>query len=162
MIIRSSKLHYLVAQKMHSTLKYQLQNIIPEQHRWKLDLLSHWDGIIGHLKDKVIIEKITEGTLFLGVCHPAWAQELFLLSSVIKEKINRVLAENRISEIKFKVVAITKNKNIKTVSKITTYSLLPVTLNEKEQRAIQAIGDDELQNALKLFYSRCKHVKGEK
>ena len=146
---------------MLSSLKNQLQNIIPEQHRWKLTLLSNWDAIIGHLKDKVVIERITEHTLFLGVCHPAWAQELFLLSSVIKEKINRVLAENRISEIKFKVVAIKKNTNIKAVSKKTATQLTPAVLSEREQKAVQAIGDDELQGALKLFYSRCKAVKGE-
>src|SRR3989304_6289270 len=78
-----------------------LATVFPEEHRWKMDLFEHWDSLIGNLKGKVKIEKIENDVLTLGVVHPAWAQELYFFSGMLKDKINGVLNEERIRIIRF-------------------------------------------------------------
>ncbi len=48
-------------------LQTLLLKVIPQKHQWKLSIHTHWDHIIGSLKDKVILEKITEDSLILLV-----------------------------------------------------------------------------------------------
>ena len=75
---------------MSKCLKELLINIIPKEHSWKITLFQNWDNIIGSLKNKVIIDQIKDDVLYLGVVHPAWAQELHMLSPMLKAKINRM------------------------------------------------------------------------
>ena len=89
-----------------------LNDIFPKEHVWKMKLFQNWDGIIGSLKSKVRIEKLEGSMLVLGVCHPAWAQELFMLSNVIKNKINRLLKEDKIKDIDFLIITDRKVPNI--------------------------------------------------
>ena len=85
-----------------------LTNIIPQEHSWKIKLFGQWKNIIGHLSEKVRIEKITESSITLGVCHATWAHELFLLSPMIKKKINNLLREEKIKNIHFRTVTLEK------------------------------------------------------
>src|SRR3989338_8474453 len=85
---------------MIQPLKNFIHSIIPEEHLWKLELFKQWNAIIGKMKDKVIIEKIDGETLYLCASHPVWAQELLLLTPILKEKINAFLPANTIKTIR--------------------------------------------------------------
>lgn len=148
---------------MTKDIKELLQSIIPQEHLWKFKLLNHWDTIMGHLKDKVTIEQITNDTLFLGVIHPAWAQELFLLSSQLKQKINNCLAQERIKTIRFvssdKMVKKTK-KQAPCSASTKTYNSSPITaLSMQEQQKLSFVKDHDLKLYLEQFFIRCKNVK---
>jgi len=143
-----------------------LIDIIPAKHQWKIKLLGSWDDIIGNLRDKVRIEQISENSLTLGVCHSTWAQELFFLSPILKKKINKLLQEDKIKNIKFRTVTRTSKKaQYKTFAqaqrkpKITINSI-EHSLTITEHSTLQAIKNDELASVLEQFYIRCKKIKG--
>lgn len=136
-----------------------LLTIIPQEHRWKLVLFQRWDSIIGTLKDKVKIEKIQNDALFLSVSHPSWAQELLMLSGLLKRKINNILQEERIKVIRFSTTSFKP-----TVEPITQSSLfmpippseapVSVTLTHKERKTLEGIASDDLRSALEQFCVR--------
>jgi hypothetical protein len=148
---------------MTKAIQELLLEIIPKQHRWKVTLLKQWPSIIGSLDGKVIIEKITDNCLYLGVCHPSWAQELFILSSVIKQKINIALAENRIENIKFRVMPQAQAKQVFLHIKKTNNTVKTNTsLSSKEKKCLSDVKNDILRTALEDFYIKCKNnQKGE-
>lgn len=146
-----------------------LTTIIPQEHQWKIRLFSHWNNIIGKLKTKVRIEKINNNSLTLGVCHPTWAHELFLLSPTIKQKINTILKENKIKTIQFKAVDFSErtyhsNKTNRYAS-ISNYETQECCLSITESTNLEQIKNFELRSAITKFHIRCKKVqqiKGEK
>ena len=121
-----------------------LTNIIPQEHSWKIKLFGQWKKIIGHLSEKVRIEKITNHSLTLGVCHATWAQELFLLSPMIKKKINVLLKEEKIKNIQFKTVSFKKNTSSckRTKYKDTTETERNLTIVEHSH--LQTVKNKEL------------------
>lgn len=149
---------------MSKQIKQLLENFIPKEHLWKIKLFMHWDEIMGPLKDKVTIEEIKDGILLLGVVHPAWAQELFLLSHTLKQKINTCLQQERIKVIRF--VFIDKSK--RSIAPQTQYfdkkiaikQPKLVTLTQQEQKILQGIKDQALKTSLEEFCVRCKKSKG--
>lgn len=141
-----------------------LLQVIPAEHQWKFVLFEKWDSIIGPLANRVKIEKITEDTVFLSVVHPSWAQELFLLSNMLKKKINYALNGDKIKNIRFKTAAFNFKEKTQLV---TTYSPLfpqfstksprpPAKLNKREQGVLEVVGCDGLRSALEIFYAQCK------
>lgn len=143
-----------------------LVDVIPEEHHWKITLLNQWETIIGNLKEKVRIEKITGNSLVLGVCHSTWAQELYFLSPVIKKKINVALKAERIKNIKFKTVG---RRRKKTLSKRKSFKKEQSSQKKKEysltileHTKLQAIANPELAKVLEKFYIRCKSMKQKK
>jgi hypothetical protein len=135
-----------------------LTNIIPQEHSWKIKLFGHWKKIIGNLSEKVRIEKITCHSITLGVCHATWAQELFLLSRMIKKKINVLLKEEKIKNIQFKTVSFDKNKNKKRIKSICK-SKKEHNLSIVEHSHLQTVKNQELARELGRFYVRCKETK---
>jgi hypothetical protein len=141
-----------------------LTQAIPKEHRWKLQLYEAWEAIIGPLKGKVKIEKIEGDTLFLAVCHPSWAQELFLLSNMLKKKINLALNSERIKNIHFKTTSFNFTEKTQTVTITSAYlgqlsikpQTTPVKLTKKEQEALGGVECDDLRKMLQLFYASCK------
>ncbi len=85
-----------------------LRDFVSKEHNWKTKLLKDWGTIIGPLKNKVTVEKVEGKLLVLGVTHPAWAQELFLLSDMLKKKINSHLDREYIKIIRFKILQVRK------------------------------------------------------
>lgn len=81
---------------MARAIKEFLKGCIDRDAQWKIVLLKHWDDIIGPMKENVSLEYIKNNRLYLGVTHPAWAQELFLLSPILKKKINQLLKKELI------------------------------------------------------------------
>lgn len=145
---------------MTTQIKQLLEHFIPKEHLWKIKLFMNWDAIMGPLKDKVTIEEIKEGTLLLGVIHPAWAQELFLLSPTLKRKINTCLEQERIKVIRFIFIDKAKrNIQPKTLyfdKKIADKQTKLVTLTQQERQKLQNIKDPELKTSLEQFYAKCK------
>ena len=137
-----------------------LVNIIPEQHLWKIKLFNQWDKIVGNMKGRVRIEKLTENSLTIGVCHATWAQELFFLSPMIKKKINNILKEEKIKNIRFKTVNFNQKKGPSAKSvKSKNKRYVEHCLTISEHGTLKSIGNDELAEALEQFYVRCKRTK---
>lgn len=141
-----------------------LNNIVDKQESWKIKLLQNWSKVIGGLKDRVVIEKIDRNLLILRVCHPAWAQELFLISDVLKQRVNSVLGKEQIKEIRFISATIkkggAKNQNVKDFSNSDDNRFDNVFLTPSEKKSLSKITDDELKESLEKFYLCCK--KGRK
>jgi hypothetical protein len=128
--------------------------LLPDEHQWKLKLLTQWQTIMGNLHAHVTIEKITEDTLYLGVFNSSWLQELYLLSPLLCETINKNLDRARIKQLRFKQVA---RKKKKTVSDTQTFKpVVAVSVSEREKRHLEKVKDPELRQALQLFLIRCK------
>lgn len=149
---------------MSAPLRSILLQVIPAEHQWKFVLFEKWDSIIGPLAERVKIEKITEDTVFLSVVHSSWAQELFLLSNMLKKKINFALNGDKIKNIRFKTAAFNfKEKTQLVTTKLTLIPQFstkmprpPAKLDKREQGVLENVGCDDLRSALKNFYAQCK------
>ena len=142
-----------------------LVNLIPKEHSWKLTLFQNWESIIGNLKDKVIIDQIKDDILYLGVTHPVWAQELHMLSPMLKTKINAALDQPRIKAIRFKVVDSSfKKKNKFRNNRIQDYVTDPICkkLSKTEQIVLDNVTDTDLRDVMYEFGVRCKKMRGGK
>ncbi|MFC1894740.1 DUF721 domain-containing protein [Candidatus Dependentiae bacterium] len=145
-------------------------NIVLKEHAWKLKLFKMWNEIIGELKNKVEIERIEGRLLILSATHSVWANELFLLSDLLKKKINTALGKEYIKAIRIK----TKKKNSKNLISKKNYSQKDkhfihinyfktlCNLNKIEKKALDKIGDQELKDSLRDFYLSCKRGRNEK
>ena len=133
-----------------------LTNIIPQEHSWKIKLFGQWKKIIGNLNEKVRIEKITNHSLTLGVCHATWAQELFLLSPMIKKKINALLKEEKIKNIQFKTVSFKKNASTCSRAKYKDITNKERNLTIVEHSHLKTVKNKELAKELGRFFARVK------
>ena len=146
-----------------------LTTIIPLEHRWKIPLLSQWESIIGNLKDKVILEKITHDSLVLSVCHASWAQELLMLTPFLKKKINKILGEEKIKTIRFKTIDFKKrserqeafySSSIRQKRDDRKLERMPddVNLSIQESIALAKIEQEDLRRVMARFALRCKRI----
>ena len=130
-----------------------LDQCIPPEHLWKVELFAHWPSIIGPLEERVSIQKIDAETLYLAVYHPAWAQEIALLAPRIKRNINKLFSEPKIKHIRFcapaplpqqrRHIAISNHRQFQQNLAPQT---VPLTLN----------------NALAQYLNRCKSMVTKK
>jgi hypothetical protein len=135
-----------------------LTNVIPAEHLWKLKIFGCWKSIIGNLQNKVRIEKISDTSITLGVTHATWAHELFLISPMIKNKINEALKEEKIKSIHFRIVPFgQKNSKSKKTERITI--LEEHNLSIIEHSHLEKLKNKDLANILAQFYIRCKNQK---
>lgn len=148
---------------MSQPLLFLLQNIIPTEHRWKIELFKNWDAIIGDMRDKVIIQEIKDSVLILAVSHPAWAHELFLLTPLLKQKINSYLANEHIKAIRLRVKTfgplVQRGKQIKKTLPMPYLNMQP---SQQEQAFLKRVANHELRDALAKFLLRCKNQTWEK
>jgi hypothetical protein len=121
---------------------------------WKLDLIAKWPMIIGTLNDKVTLEHVDETSITLGVNNSSWMQELYLLSPMLRDIINKHLDKPRIKDIRFKNVTF-KAKDIPYSTVIPHKKNKPVTLSSKELETLNNIKNAELRDVLKQFLIRC-------
>jgi hypothetical protein len=135
-------------------LKELLQALIRPEKNWKTDLLYRWRDIIGSLHTKVRIEKIYDDTLILGVSHPCWMQELYLLSPLLIKTINEKLDQPYIKQIRFKQIGLKNLKNNRTETRVTKKKST-AQLTKEDERTLAKITDPELRNALIAFRIRC-------
>ena len=139
-------------------IKNYLPALLGVHQGWKVTLLKAWPTIIGPLKDKVILEKIEEDLVVLGVVHPAWIQELSLLKPIILQGINDQLEKPYIKNIRIKTSSAPKKYTPKGVPR-EDKSFEPYILSLKEERALESIKDTDLKKAMKLFLQRCVNSK---
>ncbi len=138
-----------------------LGNFVSQEHSWKLELFDNWKNIIGTLADKVFIEKIEGNLIVLAVSHPVWAQEIFLLSDVLKTKINSYLKKDHIKQIRIKTTYFNKRKKKETVSldqhgDLSLIDFKNMSLTKKEKEDLIKVSNQELRFWLEEFYVRCK------
>lgn len=144
---------------MAEEIKNILSKILTNQDDWKVKLLQNWPKIIGPLSSKVILEKINNDSLVIGVYDSCWLQELYLLSPILLQKINKTLETDTFKRLRFKQVEI-KNNQKKVCNKNTNYKNISINsysqkLSNREERALEIIKDQELSQALKDFLIRC-------
>lgn len=140
---------------MTKTIKSLVQNMLIEQDNWKLKLLQHWPTILGNLNTKVHLEKINEDSLVLGVSDSCWLQELYMLSPLLLQTINKRLDSPRIKSLRFKKIGIKKQVAKKaTAPKRLSCKMVPLTA--KEQQALLNIKDPALRRAISDFLRRCQ------
>ncbi len=147
---------------MSQSLNSTLQSIIPPEHRWKMDLFKHWDEIIGDLGKKVIIQEIKDSVLILAVSHPVWAQELFLLIPILKQKINSYLVNDPIKAIRLRIKNFQPRVLQRKVITSVIHQKIQVTVSWQEEKLLNKIVDCELRKALEDFLLRCKSQEKEK
>lgn len=138
---------------MPLAIKHVLENSSYISKCWKIDLLKNWPTIIGDLQVRVTIEKIDENSITIGVNDACWLQELYMLSSQLRRRINQHLDKPRIQTIYFRKI----NGSAKPHKKYHAYSRMPrnqtsTTLSSEQRAALSKIKDIELQEALKKFY----------
>jgi len=120
---------------------------------WKVNLLQNWSEIMGNIASKVMIHKIYNDSITLGVYELCWMQELYILSPVIQKKINAFLGSDKIKTIRFRAAQKKeKRKKKKTVIK----KVEKKELTEHEQASIKKIKDPELAHSLKLLLEQCQ------
>ncbi len=140
---------------MTKTIKSLVQNILVDQHNWKLQLLQNWPTILGHLNTKVHLEKIHDDTLVLGVSDSCWLQELYMLSPLLLRTINKKLDAPRIKSLRFKKVGI-KRQTHKKATVVKRHSYKEVPLTHKQEEALHNIKDPALRIAMSDFLRRCQ------
>lgn len=135
-----------------------LNSFVLPQDQWKIKLFNNWDKVLGSLAEKVVILKAEKHMLVLGVTHPAWAHEMFMLSDVLKEKINLLLGKEQIKYIRFQIIKKQYNKNIsdKNINILDNKINKNFSLNKQEYASLTKIKDLELKEVLKEFYFKSK------
>ncbi|MBM18029.1 MAG: hypothetical protein CL947_03110 [Epsilonproteobacteria bacterium] len=140
----------------------QIKDLLPKisishtHKQWKFQLMQQWSTIMGNLVSKVSIHKIYNNSIVLGVSDSSWMQELYMLSNLIKKKINATLDEPRIETIRFQYVA-KKEKSKQQVLTSKQPEQSTRTLTHKEKKALEKISDPELSEALQRLLTKCHH-----
>lgn len=140
---------------MTKHIKTLLETIIVDQSNWKLQLLQHWPTMLGNLNTKVRLEKIENDMLVLGVSDSCWLQELYMLSPLLLQTINKKLDSPRIKSLRFKKIGIKKEEQKKEIV-AQPLSCTLLRLSPQETKALQTVKDLELRTALTDFLRRCK------
>lgn len=147
---------------MRFDVHHILFKVIPIEFRWKYMLFNKWNSIIGPLQGKVYIKQIHENVILLSVTHPCWAQELLMMSNMLKRKINKVIGYDTIKEIRFSYQSFV-NHELKKETLLpdnslsdTQLSLLSSSMTNQETDALNEIREQELQDIFKKFYATCK------
>lgn len=133
-----------------------LDTVLPTHHAWRLKVLQEWPRIIGSLKNKVSLHKIENSFVVLTVTHPGLAQELLMLSDLIREKINAVIGSPRITAIHFRTARSSRAQEKVPQKSFTPAAPPPAQLNAGEEKVLATVENDELRAALSSFYRTCK------
>jgi hypothetical protein len=135
-----------------------LHKILPQEHVWKMNVLQQWETILGPLSKKVVLQRIDSHAVVLAVAHPGLAQELLLLSDLIRSKINAAIGHEAITTIHFKTA--TERRLPLPAAKAPHVKAQPAqpkaSLSPGEHKQLSAITNKELREALADFYATCK------
>jgi hypothetical protein len=126
---------------------------------WQSKLTKNWESIIGPLHSHMRLERVDNDTVFLGVYDVHWMQELYLLSRTIIRTINTGLGANHVHHVRFRIVQ-RRDHQDKEDFVITTSRQMPLRpLSLKEQRALEAVADEQLKSVLRSFLQRMNREK---
>ncbi len=146
-----------------------IKKIVSKDCHWKIDLLQKWQKIASTPQNKIRIEAILDQTLVLGVPHPAIAHQLSMASDVLLEKIHKLVPNNPLKKLTFRIVNFTerpketkpkpqKNREIQlNIDSVIEGPNGLLKLNEKELKSLDSIYCKHLKQALWKFYTKCKH-----
>ena len=121
---------------------------------WKANLLQNWSTVVGSLSSKMMIHKIYEDSITLGVYELCWMQELYILSPMIQKNINDFLGVQQIKTVRFRA-AFPKNKQEKKKAILKDDTIKQLT--PQEEASIRSIKDPDLAHSLKLLLEKCHH-----
>ena len=128
---------------------------------WQTNLIINWKTIVGSLSKNVTLEAIRGDTLILGVYNSSWMQEIFLLSNVLIDSINKQLEKPYVKKLRFRKI-IPKTDQKKEGSRNSIEPQIKVELNHKESTALEKISNPEVSEALRKLLSRCRLIDEEK
>jgi hypothetical protein len=140
---------------MTALLKHVLPIVLDSSTDWRLYLLQNWQSIVGSLKTRIRLEKISDDTLIIGVYESHWMQELFLLSRVLISSINKHLGQQKITRLRFKLVEEKHTRLIVCKTQDMRYEVLVPHLTCEQKHALMHIKDEQLRNELTRFLARC-------
>lgn len=112
-----------------------------------------WNEIVGKtVSQNAQPAKIVDGTLFVHVSNSVWAHKLSFFAHNYAAKINRLLNEEVVKEVKFSVGKVEPNE-AETEDESSEVSLEQITLDQEELKVIEetvkSIEDLELRERLK-------------
>ncbi len=144
-------------------LKIVLHHLIVQEAQWKIKLLEHWPVLSKHIINApVVLVKISDHSLLLGVTHSIWAQEVSMCIPTIKKVINDFLGSEAIQTIFIKVIMppISLSPS-KPTQLLQSKPEKHYALSTDEQQCLTKIDDTQLQKNIEQFLTRCKrHAKG--
>ncbi len=145
---------------MAKRLNNPLQSMFPEEIIWKIRLLDNWTSIVGFIGTKVVLLQIREPAIILGVPHPAWAQELHFMKSMIQDNINTFLGSEYIKNIFIQIVPPKQSilMPCKPSAAVQQQSLCYIP-NDQEKVVLGSILDETLKDSLISYMARCNRKK---
>ena len=90
----------------------------------------------------------------VGVYEYHWMQELYLLSPLLQESINKFLGQQRINHLRFILVEDKKRTPRKPKPKLLVRPET-VLLSTQQHRALLAIEDEDFRKTLIEYWGRC-------
>lgn len=133
-----------------------LNKVLPQEQAWKMKILRNWESILGPLSRKVVLQRIDDHAVILAVTHPSLAQELLMLSDLIREKINAAIGHEMIRTIHFRTTTARRSEQQQQAT-VKPYTPAPKpALSSAEQKHLAVIEGKELREALAAFYATCK------
>lgn len=125
---------------------------------WKYQLLQQWPLIIGDLQANISLQKVTNDSVILGVNDSCWLAELYHLSPLLLDLINKSLEKPHIKKIQFRLVSRKeiqvqekKNSNVTAINPSR-----PIDLTNKEKLAVGVVTDNDLKSLLIQYRIRCQ------
>lgn len=122
---------------------------------WRKRLVKEWPSIVGDLHKRMRLEKVAHDVVVIGVYEVHWMHELYMMSSMITDVINKKLGGTFVTKIRFTVVNQTETKTKKS-SALNQASVSSRPLAEPQKKALDNIQDQQLQEALSKLWQRCK------
>ena len=144
---------------MAQQIKQLLNHFLARQNaeNWQLYLMQHWRTIVGDLHIRMNIENISGDTLIIGVYDPHWMQELYLLSSVLRETINDSLEQAYVKRIRFVLAKRRDGKAELAVKKVAQKVIIKnKIITDRQYTALSAVKDEKLQHILQDFLQYCR------
>ncbi|MBA3751359.1 DUF721 domain-containing protein [Candidatus Dependentiae bacterium] len=136
-------------------LKDLVPLVMSAKDDWRASLLKNWNEIVGSLKTRIRLEKVTGDMIIIGVYESHWMQELYLLSSVLIDSVNDFLGKPYIKQIRFKLVEERTSPRFNTYEK-KKFVQREITLTNEQKKALEKITDFQLKNALIEFWGKCQ------
>lgn len=141
---------------MLKDLSHFIQNISPEDIKWKIKLLDNWKTILGPLGEKVVLLHIKEPLLVLGVPHPAWAQELSMMKNKLQQNINTFIGHDCIKQLQFQVMPAKQPPPQKpTIPNHQASQNYEHQFSIQEASSLLAIHDKDLRSTFKKYLMFC-------
>jgi len=143
---------------MAKHIKNLLGSFLQRDDNWQGFLIANWNNIVGNLKDHVSLEYIKGDTIILGVNNSSWMNELYMLSDMLKDKINAKLEKPYIQKIRFKFRDKREIKNFSYANvKKNILVVQKIKLNFRQEKALERLSlkDKELSLSLENYFYRC-------